>query len=507
MSGSAEERALGGLGLLLAVGAAFVAHRFVLDLELMGWDSYPIIAASRVERPADLLDGFREELMDGRHPEAHFFRPVTNLTFALDYATSGLRAVGYQRTNLLVQLVGVAAVFASGRRLLGGPWGPAVAALVFAIHPLQLETVPVAARRADLLCTLFVMLALCVQPLREPARRWRAPACAVLVLLSAASKETGAVALPVLASAVWLLPAEGDARERTRRAVRLCALPALALAGFFALRTAVLGGLGGHPGSAPLAGVALGLFQAPAFARSLLMPQPWTGEARLDAALCAALAAALAACLALAARSGERATGAAPSVPRLLAFCGLWLLCLLGMTGLSELRASWYAVPFLPPYALLLGALADAAVRARRQRRGAALLALGGLVALLLGSQLRYSALLQPYDEWTSLSRQETDFLVRLRAGVAAAAPGTTLRVDALPLGTGAPLERVGIRSALGMTDYSVEAWAELALPGQAVRVRLHTGGPPTAPLPGVITVDAVPLPSPALRLLPESPR
>ena len=35
------------LGLLLAVGAALLAHRFVLELELMGWDSYPLIAASR----------------------------------------------------------------------------------------------------------------------------------------------------------------------------------------------------------------------------------------------------------------------------------------------------------------------------------------------------------------------------------------------------------------------------------------------------------------------------
>ena len=35
------------LGLLLAVGAAHLGHRFVLDLELMGWDSWPLVAASR----------------------------------------------------------------------------------------------------------------------------------------------------------------------------------------------------------------------------------------------------------------------------------------------------------------------------------------------------------------------------------------------------------------------------------------------------------------------------
>ena len=78
------------LGLILAVAAALLAHRFVLDLELMGWDSYPIIAASRAEGPGGLLGSFTEELMDGRHPGGRFYRPVTNLSFALDHASSGL---------------------------------------------------------------------------------------------------------------------------------------------------------------------------------------------------------------------------------------------------------------------------------------------------------------------------------------------------------------------------------------------------------------------------------
>lgn len=492
------------LGLLLALGAAHLAHRFVLDLELMGWDSYPIIAASRVEGCADLLDSFREELMDGRHPEGRFYRPVTNLAFAVDYASSGLRARGYQRTNLLLHLAGVVAVFGLGRRWLPGTWAPSVAALVFAIHPLQLETLPVAARRADLLFTLFLALALRVQPLTAPAQRGRLLASAGLALLSAASKETGAVAVPVLLGAVLILPTEGNARERTLRALRLCALPALALAGFLALRTFVLGGLGGHAGSAPLEGLALGLLQAPVFARSLLMPQPWSPSPVLDALLCAALAASLAACSVAAARRAEPGA-TAPSARRLAIFCAFWLLCLLAITGISGERASWYAMPFLPPYALLLGTLADAAARARARHRALAL-ATGGLVLLLLGSHLLYSALLHRYEEWTSLSRQEADFLIRAHAAVAAAEPDTTVVVHALPLGTGAPLEHVGIRSALGMTDYSVEAWAELVFPDRPVRVRLHTGGPPTPPTPGVVTLDAVPLPSPLLRLAPGAP-
>jgi hypothetical protein len=157
-------------------------------------------------------------------------------------------------------------------------------------------------------------------------------------------------------------------------------------------------------------------------------------------------------------------------------------------------------VPFLPPYALLVGGLAAWAVAAGRTRPSGVLLAAGSVALVLTLSHLRYSALLQPYDTWSEVSRQERSFLERLRASLADAAPGTTLVVPGLPLGTGVPLERVGVRSALCLSDYSVQAYAELVFPDLPVRVRLRTGGPATQPTPGVVTVDAVPLPSPALR-------
>lgn len=488
------------LGLLLAVGAALLAHRFVLHLELMGWDSYPIIAASRVQGPGDLLGIFHEELMAGRYPGGSFYRPVTNLFFALDYALSGLDPAGYQRTNLLLQLAGVVAVFVLARRWLSSGIGSVAAALVFAIHPLQLETVPVAARRADMLFTLWLTLALAVQPLAEPAARWRRVAAALLVALSAASKETGAVALPVLAGAIWILPARGDARERARRTARLAAAPALAFLLFLALRSWALHGLGGHAGSSLLGGALGGLLSAPEYARSLLLPQPWFERPGLDAAVWLLLGLGLGVGLA-APRPGSSAEAGRPPARRVAACLVFWLLCLLAMTGISGERASWYAVPFLPAYALLLGLALDAGVAAWRARpRAAAGLLAAAAALVLLASHLRFSALFHRYDTWQELSRQERDFLERYRSAVSAAAPGSTVSVPALPLGTGAPLERVGVRSALCLADYSVAAWSELALPQRPVHVRLHTGGPPTPPSPGVVSVDAVPLPSPALR-------
>jgi hypothetical protein len=492
------------LGLLLAVGVALLAQRFVLDLELMGWDSYPLVAASRAAGPAQLLANLGHELMGGRYPGGSFYRPVTQLAFALDHATSGLDPGGYQRTNLLLHAAGVVAVFALARRWLGAGLGCVVAALVFALHPLQLETVPVAARRADMLFTLCLVLALAVQPLAARTSRLAVLTGALLVVLSAASKETGAVALPVVAGALWILPEQGDARARARRVARLAAAPAAGFLAYLVGRTLVLGGVGGHPGSSLFGGALAGLLMAPAYARSLLMPQPWSEVPLLDGAIWILLAAGL--CVGLgSARDLPRDAGAGTPVPRrVAAVLAFWLLCLLAMTGISGERASWYAVPFLPAYALSVGLALDLALRAWRERPrlGGALLG-GGVALLLVASHLRFSPLLHSYPTWMELSRQERDFLDRFRSAVSQAEPGSVVRVDALPLGTGAPLERVGVRSALCLTDYSVAAYAELALPGRPVSVQLHTGGPPTPPHAGVVTVDAVPLPSPALRRAP----
>jgi hypothetical protein len=492
------------IGLVLALLAALFAHRFALDLELMGWDTYPTIAASQVHGLADLLGSFSEELMDGRYPGGHFYRPLTNLVFALDHAVWGLRPFGYHMTNLLILLAGVLAVFVLARRWLGPGWGPCIAALVFAIHPLQLETVPVAARRADMLFTLFAVWALAVQPLgaRCPSRALALGA--LFVLLSAASKETGAIALPLVAGAQWILPSHAGSGERTRRTLRRCLLPAAAFGGFLVLRTAVLGGIGGHPGSSALAGGLRGLASLPDYARSLLMPQPWSESPGVAGWLLLAVALGLLAALGLALLSPPHDIDRErPAPARLLAFLAFWLVCLLVMTGISGEAASWYAVPFLPPYALLLGQLAASAVAAGRDGRKGLAVAVGVVALVLTLSHLRYSALIESYDSWREVSRQERDFLERLHASLADAAPGTTLVLPGLPLGTGVPLERVGVRSALCLSDYSVQAYADLAFPELPVRVRLRTGGAATPPAPGVVTVDAVPLPSPALQLLP----
>ena len=72
----------------------------------------------------------------------------------------GLQPFGYHLTSLLLHALNVVLAYAVARRLLGSRSGALVAALVFAVHPLQVEAVVWVAGRKTLLCSSFALLAL-----------------------------------------------------------------------------------------------------------------------------------------------------------------------------------------------------------------------------------------------------------------------------------------------------------------------------------------------------------
>lgn len=88
------------------------------------------------------------------------YAPVVLLSFALDYRVWFLQPFGYHLTSLLLHVLNVALAYAVARRLLGSRTGALVAALVFAVHPLQVEAVVWVAGRKTLLCGTFALLAL-----------------------------------------------------------------------------------------------------------------------------------------------------------------------------------------------------------------------------------------------------------------------------------------------------------------------------------------------------------
>ncbi len=102
---------------------------------------------------------------------AGHYMPLTWLTLGLDYCLWGLHPAGYHLTSLLLHTATALAFYFLALRLLQVAlppattpvalrWGAALAALVFAVHPLRVESVASATERRDVLSGLFYVLAL-----------------------------------------------------------------------------------------------------------------------------------------------------------------------------------------------------------------------------------------------------------------------------------------------------------------------------------------------------------
>lgn len=122
--------------------------------------------------------------------------PVTWLTYHADYALHGYSPGGYHLTNMLFHLANALLVFALLRIATGSLWPSVMTALVFAVHPLHVESVAWISERKDVVCTFFSLLTLIAYILhaRQPSR-WRFAAVCLFLILALMAKPM-AVTIP-----------------------------------------------------------------------------------------------------------------------------------------------------------------------------------------------------------------------------------------------------------------------------------------------------------------------
>jgi protein O-mannosyl-transferase len=147
--------------------------------------------------------------------------PITWMTLGIDYLLWGLNPAGYHLTNVLLHAANAAVLYFVARRLLAaavaptrdddalaGRLGAALTALLFALHPLRVESVAWATERRDVLSGFFFLVAILAYlrdaesapgiGLRRRPWYWVAFGCFVLALLSKAIVVTLPIVLLVL---------------------------------------------------------------------------------------------------------------------------------------------------------------------------------------------------------------------------------------------------------------------------------------------------------------------
>ena len=476
-------RRLGDLAAPLVIaGAGIFIQRHTLDQALLGFDSYASILTSRISDLGDLGGSFTEVMMDGRLPVGDFYRPLANLSLALDHALWGLEPFGFQLTSLLLFGVTIALLHAVARKLLGpGSWlGPALAAAFYALHPSALSVLPFVARRSETLMLLFTLLALLASPMTPGRVSWRrhlvAGLCAMLAL---GSKETGVIAVGlVFCMQAIFAPVRGSA-ERLRQALRATLWPAgLALLAL-AARSAVIGGLGGyHAGPeqtylAKLAGFTPRSLSA-ALCPGLFDDPAWRAIAAAVVAL--AIAALVTRLLRAGCASGDAALRRSAG---LSLFALVWLAAALGLAAVSMQWSPRYLMHMSMVVGLLMGALAEGTLRlARSHGRARTWPAVASGIALLaiVVTGVQGSPLYAAYPEFAEASAIQTRLLAELERKLASAPPGTRVEVD---LRRRVSTAGTAVDHAWGLAPWSLEAWLELKYPDRRIDVELRRGARP----------------------------
>ena len=196
------------LPVLIAL-VTFVPFLPTLDNQFVNWDDDDNL----VENPHYRGLGWTHLRWMWTTSHIGHYAPLTWMTFGLDYLLWGMNPVGYHLTNLLLHAANAAVFYLVARRILGlalpGPAqrgnvglaaSAAFAALLFAIHPLRVESVAWATERRDVLSGLFYLLTLLVylrageQGERGRSGYWASVGLFVCALLS----KSMAVSLPVV---------------------------------------------------------------------------------------------------------------------------------------------------------------------------------------------------------------------------------------------------------------------------------------------------------------------
>jgi len=185
------------------------------------WDDQALILRDPLIRSWQLIpEGFTHFLFTDASA-SDFYRPVQRATYSLDYAVFFLSPMGYHLVSLLWHAAAAVALFCFAEEFLATCkmepvrrcWVAFLAALVWAVHPVQSAAVIYVAGRADPLAATFGFLGLylALRLLRANGTgKWFFGAGAALSFLaSALSKEIGLTFL-----FVWLIIALA---QRSRR--------------------------------------------------------------------------------------------------------------------------------------------------------------------------------------------------------------------------------------------------------------------------------------------------
>lgn len=214
---------------LVLLSAVTIGIYFISIFNGFAWDDEFII----VKNPATRQITSVAKLLLAPDVVKPYYRPLTRATYLFDYWLYGMNPSAFHSVNIAIHLLNVILLYLVCSRVATNKVSALIAALLFAVHPINTESVNFISARNNLL-SLFFSLASFLVLLREEGKAGRWPILsAIFFFFGLLCKETAMMMLIVIALYSISPFSSGFAARLREKAPSL--LPFVFLAGVYLL--------------------------------------------------------------------------------------------------------------------------------------------------------------------------------------------------------------------------------------------------------------------------------
>jgi len=148
-----------GLFLVLIVVCIAILCGQAIHFEFVTYDDVDLVVqnTSYLSELSNIFKSFTTHIFVAHRAEGVYYRPILMVTYILDYQVWGLNPFGYHLTNILLHCITVILVFLLINQIIQKNLVALSASLLFAMHPIQTESVAWVAGRNDILLGLFIV--------------------------------------------------------------------------------------------------------------------------------------------------------------------------------------------------------------------------------------------------------------------------------------------------------------------------------------------------------------
>lgn len=174
---------------LALAGLVAAVYSGVLQCDFVNLDDPNHLLQNPVVEQRDVIGAFTQT-------PAGLWVPLTWLSFIVEASLAGFQPWLFHLTNLLLHAANAVLVWRWLEGATGKRWPAVVVATLFAVHPLNVESVAWVTERKNVLSTFFWLLALIAHTRFARSRSWRDYAATLIAYAAALMSKPMAVTLP-----------------------------------------------------------------------------------------------------------------------------------------------------------------------------------------------------------------------------------------------------------------------------------------------------------------------